>query len=101
MENLDSKSPITPIAFTLGSSPNFISNKRISLNLFLFPRNLRKPTFRSKIWRRFRIATMERKLDTRLRIIFVNPIQDGSFRAGHGWGAKSPPSLKSVTHILQ
>ena len=32
--------------------------------------------------------------------IFVNPIQMGFLGAGHGWGEKGSPSLKSVTHIL-
>ena len=32
----------------------------------------------------------------------LNPIQDGFFRDVQGWGGqKGPPSLKSVTHILQ
>ena len=35
----------------------------------------------------------------------LNPIQDGLFQGhsqmGEGGGAKSPPSIKSVTHILQ
>ena len=37
------------------------------------------------------------------RILYFNPIQDGSFRGCSLMGAKKapkPPSLKSVTHIL-
>ena len=31
-----------------------------------------------------------------------NPIQDGHFRGcSRMWGQKGPPSLKSITHILQ
>ena len=51
-------------------------------------------------------------LEDLLRIVFIheecgnlNPIQDGLFRGcsrmGGGGGEKWPPSLKSVTHILQ
>ena len=46
--------------------------------------------------------------NTLLRYIcLINPIQDGPFRGcswiggGGGEGGKKPPSLKSVTHILQ
>ena len=33
----------------------------------------------------------------------INPVQDGLFGAADGWGGgqKGPPSIKSVTHILQ
>ena len=40
----------------------------------------------------------------RNRMLFsINPIQMVFFGAAHGWGAKKvpPPSLKSVTHIIQ
>ena len=53
------------------------------------------------------IGYHHRKCTTEINVGFneFNPIQDGHFWAAHeqmeGSGAKRPPSLKSVTHILQ
>ena len=41
-------------------------------------------------------------IDNGYQIPFFNPIQDGLFwGCSRMWGQKAPPSLKSVTHILQ